>query len=767
MKLKGAWLVAALAVLVVSATSATPALAAKKPRIVSAQMIDADGDLRADGVRVGWSTAVTHRRDADGSYPLSVSGYDLVSLPKVKRQREMRVPLTEKTAADGDAHPSISYVRTRSKPIASKRGTQARRQKFTGTRAFGGTGSAPPPSDTVAPETTIDSGPAGLTADTTPSFTFSSSETGSAFECRVDSATFGACSGPGATHTLLPVTVEGSYRFEVRAIDAAGNVDATPASRDFVVDVDADGFGPPDDCGPNDATIFPGAADPPDDAGLDSDCDGIDGDVDTAVFVAPGGGNAAGCGTLASPCGSIQVGISRAASLGKPDVLVRQGVYSGTVTLSAGVSLYGGYAPGFGSRATGPSANATTIAGTANVPVRGTSQSVGMIADGVSSTTVADLTVQAPSASGTTSGSGRSSYGVIAADSTLSLRGVKVIAAAGAAGSPGGTGVSASQTAAPAGATGGDADEFVTACDDSSHGSGGGGSQAPGLSQTRGGDGGDGGEMDTTCKETLGVIYCDPCDATAGDPGGNAAVTVSVSGTGGPGGGTCASPTSGFDGRVVHGAAGSGGVAGGHLEQDFWYANRGGTGGLGADGGGGGGGGGSGGCDSGTDSYGAGGGGGGAGGVRAPSAGSGGGGGGGSFGVYLIDSALSISGSEIDRGNAASGSAGGDGGLGQPGGAGGPGGDGTFNGDSKPGGEGGDGGRGGSSGGGGGGAGGISFAIYRSSGSSAVTTSQTTVIGGGAGGSGTGGTVLVGNGGLAGGAGTLGNTGVCAAASQC
>ncbi|HXF00382.1 MAG TPA: glycosyl hydrolase [Solirubrobacterales bacterium] len=40
--------------------------------------------------------------------------------------------------------------------------------------------------DTVAPQTTITSGPSGSTADTTPTFTFSSSESGSTFQCRFD-----------------------------------------------------------------------------------------------------------------------------------------------------------------------------------------------------------------------------------------------------------------------------------------------------------------------------------------------------------------------------------------------------------------------------------------------------------------------------------------------------------------------------------------------------------------------------------------------------
>jgi hypothetical protein len=82
-------------------------------------------------------------------------------------------------------------------------------------------------SDTAAPDTTIDSGPAGRTTDLTPSFGFSSTEPGSSFECRVDAAAFAACSAPFTTRA------RGRHAFEVRATDAAGNHDPSPARRSF------------------------------------------------------------------------------------------------------------------------------------------------------------------------------------------------------------------------------------------------------------------------------------------------------------------------------------------------------------------------------------------------------------------------------------------------------------------------------------------------------------------------------------------------------
>jgi Bacterial Ig-like domain len=85
--------------------------------------------------------------------------------------------------------------------------------------------------DTAAPQTTIDSGPTGLTSDSTPTFTFSS-EAGAGFQCRVDAGSFAACTSPHTTAAL----VDGAHSFEVRATDAAGNTDASPASRAITVD---------------------------------------------------------------------------------------------------------------------------------------------------------------------------------------------------------------------------------------------------------------------------------------------------------------------------------------------------------------------------------------------------------------------------------------------------------------------------------------------------------------------------------------------------
>lgn len=86
--------------------------------------------------------------------------------------------------------------------------------------------------DTVAPNTAIDSGPSGLVNDANPTFQFSATEGGVTFQCRRNSEAFAPCTSPRDYENLG----DGNHTFQVRATDAAGNVDTTPASASFAVD---------------------------------------------------------------------------------------------------------------------------------------------------------------------------------------------------------------------------------------------------------------------------------------------------------------------------------------------------------------------------------------------------------------------------------------------------------------------------------------------------------------------------------------------------
>jgi Bacterial TSP3 repeat/Right handed beta helix region len=105
------------------------------------------------------------------------------------------------------------------------------------TRRWTVQGTTPPPAtDTTPPETTIDSGPAGTTTAVGASFEFSSSESGSTYQCSLDSGSWGSCVSP-KSYSGLAV---GSHAFSVKATDAAGNTDASPATRSWTVASTAD-----------------------------------------------------------------------------------------------------------------------------------------------------------------------------------------------------------------------------------------------------------------------------------------------------------------------------------------------------------------------------------------------------------------------------------------------------------------------------------------------------------------------------------------------
>jgi hypothetical protein len=109
-----------------------------------------------------------------------------------------------------------------------------------------------PPADTTPPDTSIGSAPASTTTATDASFAFSSSESGSSFECKLDSGNWAGCASPKA-YSALSV---GAHQFSVRATDLAGNVDATPATQSWTVESPA----PSPDTTPPNTTITNGPA---------------------------------------------------------------------------------------------------------------------------------------------------------------------------------------------------------------------------------------------------------------------------------------------------------------------------------------------------------------------------------------------------------------------------------------------------------------------------------------------------------------------------
>jgi hypothetical protein len=86
--------------------------------------------------------------------------------------------------------------------------------------------------DLTAPQTSFTAGPLGPTSSSNPAFAFAATEAASSFECSLDGGTWTTCASPWSTGELG----DGQHEVAVRATDAAGNVDPSPASRAFTVD---------------------------------------------------------------------------------------------------------------------------------------------------------------------------------------------------------------------------------------------------------------------------------------------------------------------------------------------------------------------------------------------------------------------------------------------------------------------------------------------------------------------------------------------------
>ena len=85
--------------------------------------------------------------------------------------------------------------------------------------------------DTTAPAVSLASGPSARTRDTTATFSFSSSEAGSIFSCKLDAREPAPCASPARYGAL----VDGSHLFTAAATDPAGNVSA-PSSFAWTID---------------------------------------------------------------------------------------------------------------------------------------------------------------------------------------------------------------------------------------------------------------------------------------------------------------------------------------------------------------------------------------------------------------------------------------------------------------------------------------------------------------------------------------------------
>ncbi|HEX6229813.1 MAG TPA: hypothetical protein VFZ41_10185, partial [Solirubrobacterales bacterium] len=86
--------------------------------------------------------------------------------------------------------------------------------------------------DETPPQTTILTKPPDPSDSPVASFTYSSNEANSTFECKLDGGAFASCPAAGKTYEALG---NGAHTFQVRAKDETGNVDPTPAGYSWSV----------------------------------------------------------------------------------------------------------------------------------------------------------------------------------------------------------------------------------------------------------------------------------------------------------------------------------------------------------------------------------------------------------------------------------------------------------------------------------------------------------------------------------------------------
>lgn len=88
------------------------------------------------------------------------------------------------------------------------------------------------PTDTHAPETQITANPETIAKSRTATFRFTSNEAGVTYQASLDGAAFVEVSNPVTFQNIS----DGRHTLRVRAVDAAGNTDATPASFSWTID---------------------------------------------------------------------------------------------------------------------------------------------------------------------------------------------------------------------------------------------------------------------------------------------------------------------------------------------------------------------------------------------------------------------------------------------------------------------------------------------------------------------------------------------------
>ena len=175
-------------------------------------------------LKAGETSEVSWHANENGSFQLRVGGSDCET----------------GTVLDSGAYGSQPAVKVSTVSAAQlQEGANTLRLCLTDAAANRGQVTTTLNKDTIAPDTAIATNPPALASTATAKFTFTGNDgSGSGvngFECRLDS-TEGAAWAACASGIEYATLAEGSHKFEVKALDSAGNPDASPASFEWTVD---------------------------------------------------------------------------------------------------------------------------------------------------------------------------------------------------------------------------------------------------------------------------------------------------------------------------------------------------------------------------------------------------------------------------------------------------------------------------------------------------------------------------------------------------
>jgi hypothetical protein len=105
----------------------------KAPKIVRAEMLDANGNGLADRIVLNYSEKVKHKLDTDGKYPFQILGPDKASSYKIKKvnaTKTSKLVIILRENPNGANKPDVKYTKTRNKPVTDFAGNKAKPQVF-------------------------------------------------------------------------------------------------------------------------------------------------------------------------------------------------------------------------------------------------------------------------------------------------------------------------------------------------------------------------------------------------------------------------------------------------------------------------------------------------------------------------------------------------------------------------------------------------------------------------------------------------------------